>query len=115
MKHGPATNRLSALFVVLALTFITSVAACYRSPPTVSPETVNIGPPTSPSHPQLINLNTASAVELARLPGVGPTLAERIIKYREENGPFRRPEHLMMVRGISERKFREISRMVKVE
>jgi competence protein ComEA len=126
MKHGPATDKLSPLFVLLILTFITSSTACYRSARTVPSqptnvertvfsESPNVERPTSYSHPQLLNLNTASAAELATLPGVGQTLAERIIEYRKQNGPFRRPEHLMMVRGISDRKFRAISRMVKVE
>ena len=71
--------------------------------------------PTSAAKPAPINLNTASAMELERLPGVGPVLAERIITYRNEHGRFRRAEHLMMVRGVSDRKFREIRPMVKVE
>ncbi|MCM3906243.1 MAG: helix-hairpin-helix domain-containing protein [Pyrinomonadaceae bacterium] len=62
-----------------------------------------------------INLNTASATELERLPGVGPVLAERIITYRNEHGRFRRAEHLMMVRGVSDRKFRGVRSLVKVE
>jgi competence protein ComEA len=62
-----------------------------------------------------VNLNIASAVELERLPGVGPVLAERIITYRNDHGRFRRPEHLMMVRGISDRKFRELRSLVTVE
>lgn len=66
-------------------------------------------------HAATINLNTASVTELERLPGVGPVLAERIITYRKEHGRFRRTEHLMMVRGISDRKFRELRSLVRVE
>jgi len=62
-----------------------------------------------------MNVNTASAAELETLPGVGPMLAGRIIAYREEHGNFRRAEHLMMVRGISDRKFRELRSQVRVE
>ena len=51
-----------------------------------------------------VEINTAPASELEQLPGIGK-LAERIVAYREEHGPFRRVEHLMMVRGISERNF----------
>ncbi len=50
-----------------------------------------------------ININTASVKELEKLPGIGKGLAERIVEHREKNGPFRRPEHLIMVRGISDR------------
>jgi competence ComEA-like helix-hairpin-helix protein len=62
-----------------------------------------------------VNINTASAPELERLPGVGKVIAERIIMHREQYGPFRREEHLMMVRGISDSKFRALRPMIKVE
>ena len=60
----------------------------------------------STSH--LININRASAAELERLPGIGKVMAERIVAHRSLNGEFRRIEHLMMVRGINERKYREV-------
>lgn len=63
----------------------------------------------------LINLNTASASELETLPGIGKGLAERIIEHREEFGPFRRVEHLIIVRGISDRRFRGLKDLVTVE
>ena len=62
-----------------------------------------------------LNINVASASELEKLPGVGKVIAERIVAYRAEYGPFRRPEHLMMVRGISDSKFRAILPMIAVE
>jgi competence protein ComEA len=48
-----------------------------------------------------ININAATAEELAdALPGIGPVLSERIVAYREENGPFSRTDQLMSVDGI---------------
>ena len=47
--------------------------------------------------------------------GIGQGIAERIVSHRQLYGPFRRPEHLMMVRGISDRKFRELRAMIVVE
>lgn len=47
-----------------------------------------------------IDPNRADAVELDRLPGIGPGLARRIVQDREENGPFRRAEDLARVPGI---------------
>jgi len=52
---------------------------------------------------------------LEKLPGVGSGIAERIVVHREQYGPFRRAEHLMMVRGISDGKFRKLREMIVVE
>ena len=62
-----------------------------------------------------ININTASAEELETLPGIGKALAERIIEHRGKYGRFRRPEHLIIVRGISDRKFRAFRDLITVE
>jgi len=72
--------------------------------------------PTSvPKTNQRININTASANELETLPGIGKGLAERMIDHRERFGPFRRPEHLIIVRGISDRRFRALRGLVTVQ
>jgi competence protein ComEA len=47
-----------------------------------------------------IELNTATAADLEAIPGIGPTLASRIVQYREEHGPFGSLEELEEVRGI---------------
>jgi competence ComEA-like helix-hairpin-helix protein len=62
-----------------------------------------------------ININTASVKELEKLPGIGKGLAERIIEHREKFGPFRRAEHLIMVRGISDKRFRALRDSITVE
>lgn len=62
-----------------------------------------------------ININTASADELEKLPRVGVRTAQRIIAHREKYGKFRKPEHLMLVDGISDRHFREMRNLIKVE
>lgn len=50
-----------------------------------------------------ININTAKANELRALPDIGPKLADRIVAYRKEHGPFQSVHHLTEVRGISPR------------
>lgn len=62
-----------------------------------------------------ININTASVKELEKLPGIGKALAERIVEHREKYGSFRRPEHLIMVRGISDKRFRALRDAITVE
>jgi competence ComEA-like helix-hairpin-helix protein len=64
---------------------------------------------------QLININTAPVGELEKLPGIGKGLATRIIEHREKWGAFRRPEHLIAVRGISDRRFRALRDLITVE
>ncbi|MBI3321095.1 MAG: helix-hairpin-helix domain-containing protein [Candidatus Omnitrophica bacterium] len=51
-------------------------------------------------HARGVDVNTAGIAELERLPGVGPTLAKRIVAYRDRHGPFHRAEELSQVPGI---------------
>lgn len=62
-----------------------------------------------------ININTATADELERLPHVGRKTAEAIVSYRTQFGPFRRPESLMQVRGVSESRFVDIKPYIRAE
>jgi len=63
----------------------------------------------------VVNINRAASSELERLPGIGPALAARIVEHRERHGAFRRVEHLLLVRGISERRFAELRPLVAVD
>lgn len=56
-----------------------------------------------------VNLNTATAVELQRVPGIGETFAQRIVAYREKIGGFTSLEQLKEVEGIGETRFRSWS------
>jgi competence ComEA-like helix-hairpin-helix protein len=67
----------------------------------------------TPASPAAVNINTADAAELRRLPHVGPALAEKIIEHRERYGPFRRVEHLLIIEGVSDRRFRRIRHLIK--
>jgi competence protein ComEA len=60
----------------------------------------------------LLNVNTASAPELERLPGIGPSLAQAIIEYREDKGPFQRPQDLLEVPGIGPAKLAQIEDLI---
>ena len=61
-----------------------------------------------------LNLNTASARELEALPGIGPSLARKIIEFREKKGGFKRLEELLAVPGISEKRFKVLKEKLYV-
>jgi len=65
--------------------------------------------------PDAVNINTADASGLQRIPHIGEKLAADIIEYRQKHGPFRRPEHLLLVGGVSDKRFREIRQLVRVD
>ncbi|MDQ3907030.1 MAG: helix-hairpin-helix domain-containing protein [Acidobacteriota bacterium] len=84
-----------------------SASPAQQSPPTA------FGNKPAPAHP--IDINRAAPEELARLPGIGEGLAARIVEHRARYGAFRRAEHLLMVRGIGERRFERLRPYVTVE
>lgn len=61
-----------------------------------------------------ININTASAADLQRLPGIGAKTAGRVIEYRQKNGPFKKVEELMNVRGVGEKNFLKLKGQISV-
>jgi competence protein ComEA len=63
---------------------------------------------------ELINLNSATAEELDKLPGVGPSTAQKIIDYREQNGGFQSVEQLNDVSGIGDATFEKLKDLVTV-
>jgi len=65
--------------------------------------------------PQLISINRAEAWLLDALPGIGPTTAQKIVDYREANGPFVTVYELMLVPGIGESSFDKIKDLITVE
>lgn len=54
-----------------------------------------------------ININQASVEELCQLKGIGSSYAERIVNYRQKNGPFERPEDIVNVKGIGSKTFED--------
>ena len=68
----------------------------------------------APQPQPLINLNTANAAELEKLPGVGPAMAARILEYRQKNGSFKKIEELMNVKGIGEKTFLKLKPLITV-
>ena len=61
-----------------------------------------------------VNINTANQTELDSLPGIGASIAQRIIEYREENGNFKSIEELQNVKGIGDSKYADIKDKITI-
>ena len=61
-----------------------------------------------------IDLNRASAAELEKLPGIGPSKAKAIVEHRTNAGPFRSPEDIMKVKGIGPKTYESIKDLIEV-
>lgn len=83
MRHPIAGSALA-----FALALFLSTTAAFAAGPTLT---------------GVVNVNSATAEELALLPGVGPTKAQAIVRYRTEHGAFKRIEDLAAVKGIGEK------------
>lgn len=70
-------------------------------------------PAITEEHP--LELNTATQAQLEQLPGIGPTLAEAILSYREQFGGFATKEQLMEVPGIGEKRYGAVEALISVE
>jgi len=90
----------SALVLIAAAVFISSPLAAQRATkPPVSAAVVST---------EVVNLNSATAAQIASLPGIGPKTADLIVQYRVKNGPFKKIEEIMNVRGVGEKSFLKI-------
>ncbi|MFL6233231.1 MAG: ComEA family DNA-binding protein [Thermoanaerobaculia bacterium] len=87
MRYAHHTHRFAAGLLVLVFLF--------TSLPALGAE----------ARSRMVNVNSADASQLALLPRVGPSVAQRIVDYRKQNGPFKKAEDLMLVQGIGEKTF----------
>lgn len=76
-------------------------------------ESSHISPSSNTTIPP-ININTADVSDLERLPGIGPSLAGKIVEFRQLNGPFETVEQLLEVSGIGPSKLDEIKEHIVV-
>ena len=94
--------------LLIAFTLMTPLAAAQepgRTDRTAAPKAAAAAP---------INLNTATAAELAALPGIGAKTADRIVEYRQKSGGFKKVEELMNVRGVGEKSFLKLKTLITV-
>jgi competence protein ComEA len=92
---------------------LAACTSCVKLPRRMAALTAS--PPARAEGAKLVHINRATREELEALPGVGPALAARILEQRERYGPFRRAEHLMLVRGVSERRFLQLRPFVSAD
>lgn len=116
---GGFTEDANAIGVNLALplqngmqVFIPSITETAAALPPVVSELAPVSENDSVS--TLVNINIANEAELDILPGIGPSTAQKIIQFREANGPFQTKEELMLVSGIGEAKFQQVESMITV-
>ena len=69
----------------------------------------------APTGATKVDINTASVKSLQALPGIGPSIAQRIVDYRTAHGPFKKVEDLTKVQGIGEKKLEAIRPFVEVK
>ena len=69
----------------------------------------------APAGNGVVNINTATASQLAMLPGVGASSAQRIVEYRTEHGPFKKAADLLQVKGVGAKTFERLSSYVSVD
>ena len=107
------------LLVAFCYVMAGATGACVKLPRRAGADQSPQASPTSATQPAQgavgVNINTASPAELARLPGIGPALAARIVAHRKRYGPFRRAEQLLLVRGISEARFAQLRPHITTE
>ena len=94
-------TRRSVKFLGAVLTFAIAALA-------LAPGAARGAAPTAPATGERVNINTAGVDELVTLPGIGKAYAERIVEYRQKNGPFKKVEDIINVRGIGEKTFERI-------
>ena len=108
-KSSHTTVTALSVFIPIALALHSSCAAPRSQPLTPIEHEARI------VSSDAVNINTANVRELQSIPGVGPALAKKIIDHREHYGPFRKPAEILIVDGISEKRFREFRRFIVTE
>ena len=97
------------------MSLVTAALLVAAQPLTSSAQTKASGRTSSKAAPAAaVNINTAPASELQTLPGIGAKVAERIVEYRQKNGPFKKVEDLMNVRGVGEKNFLKLKGQISV-
>ena len=93
---------------IMALVLLGVVGVFFGAPPTVW----SADHPAAVEKMDKVNVNTAMAAQLTALPGIGDTIAQAIVDYRDNNGAFRSVDDLLQVNGIGEKKLAALRDLV---
>ena len=96
-------------FATIAAPLVLALAACGGKDAADTAEAAPI------AGDQPLNINTASTADLLSLPGIGRTLAERIVQHREQAGRFGAVDDLQRVKGINKKKFEKLKPYISVQ
>lgn len=110
-------SRLKLFLLPLLLTLAASATASAQdaTPPAPARKTAQAQKPADAQKPAAaapLNINTATVTDLQKLPGIGAATAARIVEYRQKNGPFKKVEELMNIRGIGEKSFLKLKPLI---
>jgi competence protein ComEA len=95
----------------LVLAAVLSIAAL---PASAAPAGADGKEAKEPKKSAVININAADASQIALLPRIGPSVAQRIIDYRKKNGPFKTTDDLMLVQGIGDKTYQLLKPYVTI-
>ncbi len=98
--------------LLMAAVCALAIALAGATPLTAQTKAAPMAPGAEASAP--LNLNAATQAQLEKLPGIGPSVAMRILEYRQKNGAFKKVEDLMNVRGVGEKSFLKLKSLVTV-
>jgi len=93
---------------------LAAVAALLAAQPTAAQVRKSAPRADAKASTAVVNINTASVADLEGLPGIGAKTAARIVEYRQKNGPFKKIEELMNVRGLGEKNFLKLKGQLTV-
>ena len=91
--------------ILTAVLFVIALAGAAAQPALAAPAAA---PKSSVSEAHPVDINTADASALESVPGIGKSLSQRILAFREKNGPFQSVDDLLKVQGVGEKSIQKL-------
>lgn len=113
-QHDSSQSAIDSLKVILVCSVLVLLPSCVKQERKFV-HTNSKDVTSTKQSTQKININTATQKELETLPVIGKEMANRIVEYRNQYGRFRRTEHLLLIRGMSDKKFRALREFIIAE